>query len=313
VRALAIVGPTASGKTRLSIPVARRLGAEIVSMDSRQVYRGMDVGTAKVPAEARDAVPHHGLDLVAPDERYSAGRFARDARTWLRAIQDRGRVPLLVGGTGFFLRALTDPVFREPKVDGERRDRLRARLRAMPVPEMARWVRALDPERAPLAEEGGRQRLSRALEVPLLTGRPLSWWHRTAPAEGEAVEVSVAVLSLPREELYRRIDARAEEMFRTGLLEEVRGLLAGGVREDDPGMTGTGYREAVAVVRGEIDVPQAVDRVQRATRAYARRQLTWFRNQLTGPALFVDAISPLEDQAATVVEWWKGIGAGTGG
>src|SRR5688572_1894757 len=144
---LAIVGPTASGKTALSLAVARRIGAEIVSMDSRQVYRGMDVGTAKVDASIREAIPHHGLDLVDPDQSFNAGRFAREARPWIADIHARGRVPLLVGGTGFFLRALTEPIFREPPVDLERRDALRRWLGAQPSERLVRWVAVLDPER----------------------------------------------------------------------------------------------------------------------------------------------------------------------
>ncbi len=308
----AIVGPTASGKTALSIPVALRLDAEIISMDSRQVYRGMDVGTDKVDASLRARVPHHGLDLVDPDERYSAGRFARDARGWMGAIRARRRLPLLVGGTGFFLRALTEPIFREPHLEAERRDRLRRWLARRERDELERWVRVLDPERAELAARGGPQRLSRALEVALLTGRPLAWWHRSAPPDAPPVGVGTVLLEMPPELLAERIDRRAERMFAGGLLEEVQGLLDRGFREEDPGMTGTGYREAAAVLRGAIGIEEAIDRVQRVTRAYARRQRTWFRNQLQGEILRVDALAPLEAQVEAVVGWWTAA-AGPGG
>jgi tRNA dimethylallyltransferase len=307
VRAIAIVGPTASGKTPLSVSVAQRIDAEIISMDSRQVYRGMDLGTAKAGEDVLKVVPHHGLDLVSPDEHYSAGRFARDARRWIKEIEGRGRLPLLVGGTGFFLRALTDPVFQEPVMERERRDRVRRWLRALGRPEMARWVRVLDPERASLAEEGGTQRLSRALEVPLLTGRPLSWWHKHAPPEEEGMRVGVVFLSLPREELHRRIDVRAEAMFRAGLVEEARGLLGQGFSEQSPGFTATGYREAARVVRGQSGFAEAVGLAQRATRRYARRQQTWFRNQLPRPDLIVDATASIDDQVRQVLGWWDGI------
>jgi len=310
---LAIVGPTASGKTALSIPVAVELGAEILSMDSRQIYRGMEIGTDKVGPALRSLVPHHGLDLVSPSERYSAARYARDARGWIRSIQGRGRIPLLVGGTGFFLRALTEPVFREPAMDGLRRERLRKWLDARPVEELARWVATLDPERAELARAGGRQRLTRTLELALLTGRPLGWWHRHAPTEGPPLETGVVLLVRPREELYDRIDARAASMFERGLLEEVEGLLASGVAPDAPGMTATGYREAARVLEGSLSVDEAVEQVQRATRAYARRQLTWFRHQLPDPVVELDATAPLEAQVERVLTWWKGIeGDGSG-
>jgi tRNA dimethylallyltransferase len=311
---LAVVGPTASGKTALSIPLARVLGAEIISMDSRQVYRGMDVGTDKVRKEERAWVPHHGLDLVDPDRHYSAGRFGRDARGWIREIRGRGRLPLLVGGTGFFLKALVDPVFREPAMDPARRERLRRWLDTRPRSELARWVRRLDPERAELAEAGGPQRLSRALEVALLTGRSLSWWHRHAPPDADPIPVRVVLLELPRDELYRRIDRRAEAMFQRGLLEEVEGLLAAGFEPSHPGMTGTGYREAAGVIRGELTLDEAVDRVQRVTRGYARRQLTWFRHQLPPHPLRVRALEPVPGQVEAVVRWWReGTGASPSG
>jgi len=313
-QALAITGPTTSGKTALSIPLAQRLGAEIISMDSRQVYRGMDIGTDKASDAQRAAVPHHGLDLVDPDRRYSAARWAGSARSWIRQIRSRGRLPLLVGGTGFYLKALTEPIFREPKRDPGRRRRLQAWLARQPRGHLERWARALDPERAAVAAEGGPQRLIRALEVALLTGRPLSWWHEHAPPEGPAVPVAVVVLSMPRERLDRQIETRARTMFESGLLEEVQALLDAGFTPDDPGMTGTGYREAAAVLAGEMTVEEAVERVQRATRQYARRQLTWFRNQLPDDAvLALDATRPVSDQVDEVAAWWERIGAERGG
>ncbi len=312
---LAITGPTASGKTGVSIPVALRLGGEIISMDSRQVYRGMDVGTDKVRPTQRGRIPHHGLDLVDPTERYSAGRWARETRRWIEEIQGRGRVPILVGGTGFFLRALSTPLFQQPPLDPDRRRRLEAWLEGLDRDELARWSRVLDPSRAETAGEGGRHRLMRSIEVALLTGRPLSWWHANAPPEADAVELRIVLLTLPRDVLYRRIDERVVSMFRRdGLLEEVRSLLAAGASPRDPGMTGTGYREAAAVLSGELTEEEAIDRVQRATRAYARRQLTWFRHQLPREGrLELDATRPTAALVAEIVEWWEGIGgAGRG-
>jgi tRNA dimethylallyltransferase len=305
---LAITGPTASGKTALSLEVARRLDGEIVSMDSRQVYRGMDVGTAKASPEERRAIPHHGLDLVDPDERYSAGRFARDARAWLGEIRGRGRVPILVGGTGFFLRALMQPIFAEPALDEARRDALRRWLRRQPPERLATWVRRLDPERAQLAVEGGMQRMSRTIEVALLSGRPLSAWHRDAPADGAALCGVVVLLDLPRAEMDRRIDERAARMVREGLIREVRTLLAQGYRAEDPGMTGTGYREAAAHLAGRATLEETVLEIARSTRRYARRQLTWFRNQLPAGTRTVDATAPLEAQVEEVLEAWRSGG-----
>jgi tRNA dimethylallyltransferase len=302
---LAIIGPTASGKTALSLAVAPRIDAEVVSMDSRQVYRGMDIGTAKADAEERAAVPHHGLDRVGPDEAYSAGRFAREARGWIREIRGRGRVPLLSGGTGFFLRALTDPIFREPPLDLERRRALRRWLLRQSASRLAGWVRVLDPERAEVAVAGGPQRLGRAIEVALLSGRPLSEWHRSGEPEGRPLVGPVVVLELPRQEMDRRIDARVDRMLEAGLVEEVRGLLDAGYVEADPGMSATGYRETIRYLRGEWTLERAADEIRRATRKYARRQLTWYRHQLPGGWVAVDAAAPLVDQARQVIGIWE--------
>jgi len=305
---LAIVGPTASGKTALSLQVARALEAEIVSMDSRQIYRGMDVGTAKVDAASRAAVRHHGLDLLDPDQRYSAGRFARDVRRWIREIRARGHVALLVGGTGFFLRALMEPVFQEPPMDAVRREALRRYLAAQERERLAAWVRRLDPERAELAVQGGPQRMSRTLEVGLLTGRPLSRWHREAPPDGEALTGLVVVLDVPPEELDRRIAERVRRMVEDGVLEEVRALLDRGYGADAPGMTGTGYRELARHLAGDITLDEALALVERSTRRYARRQRTWFRNQLPrgpGGALVLDGTASTAEQLRAVLEAWR--------
>jgi tRNA dimethylallyltransferase len=307
-RFLALVGPTASGKTELALAVARCLPVEIVSVDSRQVYRGMDVGTAKPTAAERAAVPHHGLDLVEPGERYSAGRFARDARGWIEGIEARGRVPLLVGGTGFFLRALVEPIFSEPGMDRARVDALRRWLRGQPREVLEAWVRRLDPARAEAAVQGGPHRLARALEVALLTGRPLSEWHRTAPPEGERMQGVVVRLELPREELDRRIEARVRRMVEEGLVDEVERLLARGYGPDAPGMTGVGYREVAAHLRGESTLEEAAAAVTASTRRYARRQLTWLRNQLPPGVVAVDATLPLPRRVEAVLEAWRARG-----
>ncbi len=312
-RFLAITGPTATGKTALSLALARRLPVEVVSMDSRQVYRGMDIGTAKPTPAEQAGVPHHGLDLIDPDQRYSAGRFARDARAWIREIRARGRVPVLVGGTGFFLRALLSPIFAEPPVDERRRTALRAWLRKQDPERLARWVSRLDPVRAELAVEGGAQRMSRTLEVALLTGRPLSWWHREAPADGEATEGTVVVLDLPRQELDRRIDARATAMVAEGFVEEVRGLLGRGFGPDAPGMTGTGYREIARFLGGACTLEEALEDVRRSTRRYARRQATWFRHQLPAGARRIDATQPLEAQVRLTLRAWEEAGGAHAG
>ena len=303
---IAIVGPTASGKTALAIEVAKRLGGEIVSMDSRQVYRGMDVGTAKPTPAERAEVPHHGIDLVDPDERFSAGEFGRRAREWIGGIRARGRVPVIAGGTGFFLRSLTHPIFSEPPTDAARREALRDWLSRQESGALHAWLERLDPEAGErLREWGGRQRLMRTLEVPLLTGRTLAWWHRESPPEAEPVALAVFVLNAPRDRLYRAIDERVTAMARGGLLAEVEGLMRRGYDESAPGMNAVGYAELVPVVRGEARLEEALDLVRKHTRAYARRQLTWFRHQLPAGAVWLDATRPVAELAAEVVELSK--------
>ncbi len=302
---LAITGPTTSGKTKLSIAVAEALDGEIICMDSRQIYRGMDIGTDKVSSAHRDLVPHHGLDLRDPDEFYSAGQFGRDARRWIEEISGRGRVPLLVGGTGLFLRSLTDPIFEQPDIDAVRLEGLRGFMAKQSTTELERWVGELDSGRADLAREGGPQRLGRTIEVALLTGRPLSWWHAQGEPDSEALSGLIVVLDRDREELDRRIDARVTRMAADGLVEEVKGLLEKGYGPEDPGMSGTGYREVAAHVRGDMTLEEALDRMRSQTRQYARRQLTWFRHQLPDDAIHVDTSQPLEAQTAEVVAAWR--------
>jgi tRNA dimethylallyltransferase len=303
--ALAIVGPTSSGKTGLSIEVARRLDGEVISMDSRSVYRGMDVGTAKPTPEERGGVPHHGIDVAEPSDRFNAGRWARYAREKIEEIRGRGRVPMLVGGTGFFLKSLTDPIFREPEMDPERRARLMEALERMDDAELHRWLAALDPEAAGrLREWGGRQRLLRALEVPLLTGRALSWWHRNSPPEAPPVPVLAFVLEVPRERLYDNIARRVDEMVRGGLVEEVRALVARH-GEDAPGLNAHGYAELIPYLRGERTLEEALELVRKNTRAYTKRQETWNRTQLPASTVRLDAMRPRAELAGEIVARWS--------
>lgn len=303
--ALAIVGPTGSGKTALSIQVARRLNGEIVSMDSRAVFRGMDIGTAKARPEEQGGIPHWGIDIAEPSERFNAARWADYARGKIAEIRARGRVPMLVGGTGFFLRALTHPIFQEPELDADRRAGLHRWMERQTDEELHRWLAALDPESAErLREWGGRQRLMRALEVPLLTGRTLPWWHRNAPPAQTPVSVLPFVLEVPRDRLYAGIDRRVTEMVEAGLLDEVRGLVER-YGEDAPGLNAHAYIELFPYFRGERTLDQALELARRNTRAYTRRQLTWFRRQLPEGAVWLDATRPRGELAGEIVRRWR--------
>ena len=301
---IALTGPTTSGKTQLSCALARILEVEIISMDSRQVYKGMDIGTDKVPDDVREQVPHHALDLVHPDERYSAGQFARDARDWIKEIIKRDRVPVLAGGTGFFLKAITEPVFSEPPLDSARLKKIRRYLSTLDYRVLAKWVEKLDPERASLAIDGGPQRMSRTIEVALLTGKPLSSWHRESPSDVAALTGLIIQLALPREEIDRRINDRVTYMVERGLVSEVRSLLEAGYTLDDPGMTATGYREIAHYLKGGQTLEEAMEEIRRYTRRYARRQLTWFRNQLPPSVRMIDATASIDVQATAVLDAW---------
>lgn len=306
VDALAITGATATGKTALAIDVALALNGEIISLDSRQVYRGMDIGTAKPSAEQRARVRHHGLDLIDPSERYSAGRFASDARRWITDIQDRGKVAVLVGGTGFFLRALTHPIFAEPALPGAQRRALDAFFASQETEDLLRWLEQLDPTSATrLARQGGRQRMTRALEIALLSGRPLTWWHTHAPPTPNPLNVLTFVLDLPRAELNRRIDTRVHAMIAAGLVGEVHDLMQHGHDAHAPGMNATGYIELIPHVRGEVELAAAIAEIQRTTRGYARRQQTWFRHQLPAGAEWLDAGMDVGDLRQIIVSRWE--------
>ena len=303
-RALVIAGPTASGKSAVAVEVAQRIDGALISFDSRQVYRGMDIGTAKPSIEERRGVPHFGFDLVDPGERYSAGAFARAAWRWIDSLFAAGRVPILAGGTGFFLRALTHPMFDEPDAPPVRREALKRWLRGLDDGARVRWAAALDPAGDWPARPHERQRAARAIEVALLTGRPLGWWHEQ-PGQTRALEAAVVVLDVPRAALYERINARVDAMIEAGLVDEVRSLVAAGYDEHAPAMNATGYAELLPYVRGETTLEGAVDAIRRASRRYARRQITWLRHQLPDGAVWIDGDRPVDAVANDVVAHWK--------
>src|SRR5437667_4404102 len=238
-----LVGPTAVGKTAVAAALAALTPITVISADARQVYRGLDIGTAKPDAALLARVPHVGLDLVDPGERYSAGRFAREAAVWLDEIRAAGRLPLVVGGTGFYVRALADGLFREPPLEPERRERLRGWTARLPAPDLDRWAGRLDLR----FQAGGRQRAARAVEVALLTGQALSWWQQEARETG-VMRPWYIDLTLPRDALRSRIAARVDGMLAAGLVEEVREVLARGVPRDAAGLDGVGYREVMAML-----------------------------------------------------------------
>lgn len=308
--ALAVVGPTATGKSEVAVRLAELLGGEVISLDSRQAYRGMEVGTAAPTAEQRRRVPHHGIAFLDPDQRYGAGRFARRARRWIQEIRARDRVPILAGGTGLFLRALTDPVFEEPEMDADRRAALEAWLEALGDRELRRWTRRLDPTLAEELDGLDPQRCMRTLELALLSGRPLTWWQEHGEPEAPPVDAVVAVLEMDRETLRDRIRARAERQLEEGWPEEVRRLREAGYGEGDPPFTAVGYSEVAALLRGEMEREEVVDRVVADSWRYVRRQRTWFRHQVPEDALRLDATRPADELVRRIAAAWRATAEG---
>ena len=276
---LAIVGPTATGKSDLGMRVARALGGEIVNADALQVYRGLDIGTAKPSAAARAEVPHHLLDVLGPEERFSAGEHARRGRAAIADIARRGRLPIVVGGSGFYLRALLEGLSPLPPADPETRRELARRAADEGAEVIHRELAEVDPETAARLPPADVQRVVRALEVARTTGRPLSAWIAEKPAGEEPLPAVRVGLTLPRTLLYDRIAARVARMLADGWVEEVRELLAQGVAPEAPAFQAIGYRQLVRFVRGEWSLEDAVAETVRATRRFAKRQLTWFRNE----------------------------------
>lgn len=277
---IAIVGPTNSGKSTLGIELALRTNGEIINCDSVQVYRDIQIATAKVPVEERRGVPHHLIDFVAPECNYTAGQWARDAINEIGAIENRGRVPFLVGGTGLYLRALRRPFFPSPPTDESLRRRITAIRERRGFERLYRLLKRLDPETASQLHARDWPRVQRALEVRLQTGRPMSEQKDLRPEPSEsALRIRILALNPPRNELYQRINARTEEHFAAGLVEEVRGLLARGIPAQSNALGAHGYRRVVEYLNGQRDLSSAIEQTKLDVRHYAKRQLTWFRHE----------------------------------
>jgi tRNA dimethylallyltransferase len=278
---VALVGPTAAGKSALALRLARERHGEIVSCDSLQVYRGLDIGSAKATPAERAAVPHHLLDVVELDQPFSAAEYARRARETLQEIRGRGRLPIVVGGTGLYLRALLQGLFA---LEGPSRDEaLRARLGAIAArgggPRLHRLLGRLDPEAAARIEPRDQVRVARAIEVFRLTGRRLSDHHRRGGEGLRGFAVGVFGIAPDRAALRAAVERRTEAMMRAGLLDDVRGLLGHGIAADLRPLQAIGYGQALAVIRGELTAAQAQRDIVQRTMQYAKRQMTWFRHQ----------------------------------
>lgn len=282
-RLVVIVGPTASGKTQLSLELARRVGGEVVSCDSQQVYQGMDIGTGKVTMAERQQVPHHLLDVARPDEEMTAARFVELADAAIADAWRRGRPVIVCGGTGLYVRTLLLGLFEGPGANPQRRAELGALARAHGVGHLHRWLSEVDPAIAARIERNDEKRITRALEVFLDTGVPMSVHqarhdHRNTPPRYLARKIGLAP---EREALYRRIEARVDDMMARGLLAEVEALRRAGVRPPMRSQEAIGYAELHQHLDGALELAQAVDFIKRNSRRYARRQVSWYRNDPT--------------------------------
>jgi tRNA dimethylallyltransferase len=300
--AVAVLGPTASGKSALGLALAGRLGGEILCCDSMQVYRGMDVGTAKPTAAERAVVPHHLLDLVDPGEPFHAARWADAARAVLPAIRGRRRLPIIVGGTGLYFRALTRGLFEAPPSDPAIRARHEAEAQALGVPALHRRLAAVDPEAAAAILPGDLLRISRALEVFEQTGAPISALRRQAPPP-EPLALFTVVLDPPLGELRGQIARRVEAMMAAGFLDEVRRLRAAGFGQTRA-LEAIGYRQLGQHLDGALSLEEARLAIERVTVGYARRQRTWFRKE--DAALRV-SLPPDAGTLSDLIARWAGL------
>jgi tRNA dimethylallyltransferase len=273
-----VLGPTGSGKSELAISIALAIGGEIVSCDSLQIYRHFDIGTAKVPGHARNGVPHHLIDLIEPGQIFTAGDYKREARAALREIAGRGRTPVVVGGTGFYLRALLEGLFQGPARDPALRERLAEREQRRPF-SLHRILARLDPGAALRIHNNDKNKTIRALEVRLLEGKPISELFSRGRDPLYGFRPIKLGLNPPRALLNERLDARAAKIFDAGLIQEVRNILSSGVPPGAKPFESLGYQQALQFLNGGLTLAQAIQSTQLETHQYAKRQLTWFRKE----------------------------------
>ncbi len=298
-----IVGPTAAGKSAVAMHLAQQCGLSIVSADSRQVYRGFDVGTAKPTTAERALVSHYGIDVAEPTERYSAHRWAENAVLWMHEAEANGRPPVVVGGTGLYVRALAEPLDAVPSLDADRRAVLAPFLDALSMPELERWCARLDPPRALL----GRTQRLRAIETALLSGQRLSDSLRpsgSAVARTSSYQVRYLVVD-PGPVLASRIERRVHDMLQAGWEEEISRLMKT-TAHDAPAWKASGYGVLRDAMEGRMGRAAAIERVIIETRQYAKRQRTWFRHQL--PTAVVTPLNPTEpDAMQQAMRWWQSV------
>ena len=305
---LVLAGPTATGKSALALTLARRFGLEIITADSAQVYRGLDIGTAKPTPAEREAVPHHLIDLVDPDEDYSVADYQRDAYRAIAQQLARGKLPFLVGGTGLYIRAVTRGYAFGKKGKNEAlREELAREAREEGLEALYQRLLKLDPKAAQKIHPRDQRRIIRALEVHMLEGRPISRQVEETAAHEPAFTPVLFALNYPRPLLYRRIEERVEAMLQAGFLAEVKGLLERGYKPDCPGLQILGYRQLVQYLQGAAGWEETVAEIKKQTRHLAKRQLTWFKSEPQITWLEVTGSSGLEAAAEIISKKVKEI------
>lgn len=276
---LAVVGPTATGKSAMAIALAERHGGEVVACDSTAVYRGIDIGTDKVPVHEQRGIPHHLVDMVDATETYSAARYAADASAAIRDIHARGKVPILAGGTGFYYRALVRGLFPGPARDESLRERLNGVAEHRGVESLHRWLARVDPPSAERIMPRDQKRLVRALEVYLVTGKPLTAHFAETSSPLAEFDIRTFGLNVDRETLRTRVTARVEQQFARGVVDEVRRLIEAGVPSTAHAFSGLVYRQIIEMRAGVRNEAETRALIVQENMRYARRQLTWFRHE----------------------------------
>lgn len=275
IKLIVVSGPTGSGKSELALKIAEEVGGEIVNADSMQVYRGLDIGTAKPQAKELSRVPHHLLDIVSPEQGFTASDFRREAAAAIADIDRRGKRAIVVGGTGLYIRALLEGLVDSPTGDPE----LRLQFAELPGDELHRRLSLVDPETASRLHVNDRVRMVRALEVFSQTGRPISSFRSEHSFSGSYYETLKIAIRVERQELYHRIEERVVKMLQDGLVAEVEALISAGYGRELKPMRSIGYKEISAYLAGEIALDEATTLIKRDTRRYAKRQMTWFERE----------------------------------
>ncbi|MBU0713566.1 tRNA (adenosine(37)-N6)-dimethylallyltransferase MiaA [bacterium] len=289
-----IVGPTAVGKTATAIELAKRLNGEIISIDSRQVYKGLDVGTAKPTLRQQKEIPHHLIDILEPSEQISAGTYRELALVAVADILSRDKLPIFVGGSGMYVKALVQGIFQESLTDKSVRDKIKAELDKKGIAELYNRLVDIDPELAVKIHLNDTKRITRALEIYEITGKPPSAHYRNQETESPFPN-RIFVLTMERENLYQRINERVDQMIQDGLVDEVQALLNSGLRKNLDSLLTLGYQEVVTYLDGECSYAEMVENIKRNTRRYAKRQLTWFRNQLEATWITITPETTISD------------------